>query len=142
MSLIADALRKTNPVSPQTPAPSSPRKPGWLGGLVLLGTAGIAASLISHSKHSLPPANSRTPSAPSKAVSTPRSNGLNLLRMAEGQWRLNGVIQGGKGESLALINGQVVEEGATIQGAKVVRVAQDQVDIDEGDGQIKTLKIR
>lgn len=84
--------------------------------------------------------------SPEKPVSTPpielnQPVGLNLLRAAENKWHLNGIIKGGEGRSLALINGQVVEEGDSIQGARVVRVAQGDVDLEQ-EGQVKNLKLR
>ncbi|MBI3615952.1 MAG: hypothetical protein HY211_05480 [Candidatus Omnitrophica bacterium] len=140
MSLIADALRKANisfPVSSPSPRPPKPVWTYLLAGLFGLGLILLAHSLIRFP--ALPPASasSQTSAAPSAF----QPIGLNLLRAAESQWRLNGIVRGGDGKPLALINGQVVAEGQPIQGAKVVRVASNEVDL-ETDGKIKTLKLR
>jgi hypothetical protein len=66
---------------------------------------------------------------------------MNLFRTADVQWRLNGIVRGGDGEALALINDQVVAEGGSVQGARLVRVAQDQVEM-ETEGKTFSLKLR
>jgi len=43
-------------------------------------------------------------------------------------WKINGILVG-QGKPTAIVNGQVVEEGDEIAGAKVVRVDPDQVEI-------------
>ena len=143
MSLIADALRKAGEPKPATLESPTP-KSRWPYSLLALGIAGILVVFaVNHSRPSPERTAASRESTTEPALSSQAKNtGLNLLRLAEGQWRLNGTVRGGNGESLALINGQVVEEGASIQGAKVVRVAQDQVDIEDGSGAVKTLKLR
>ena len=89
MSLIADALQKANVSSPVSPStPRSPR-PTWIyWGAGLLGLALILWVRSSSTTASTPP-----PTAAAPASSRP--TGLNLLRIAEGQWRLSGIVQGG-----------------------------------------------
>ena len=153
MSLIADALQKATTSPPASP-PSRPPRSVWVYLIVgFCGLALIAAtrSLIRASHPSAPTTQRlqvvRPPlaaaSPPTSRPSTPASPplGLNLLRAAESQWQLNGIVRGGEGRPLALINGDLVEEGSTVRGAKVIRVASDEVDL-ETDGKIRTLKLR
>ena len=143
MSLIADALKKAD-TSPAALPPSPKASPrGWIylgiGACAFLVTMGIRSAL--HPADSSPPRRSR-PAVTAANLETPAPRGLNLLRAAEGQWRLNGIVKGGPGKPLALINGQVVEEGGTIQGAQLVRVASDEVELSTETGQTRTLKLR
>ncbi len=139
MSLITDALKKANTQSLNSPSPRSSR-PIWL--YLVVGFSGFAVIVVARSL-SRPPGTSPSTPSPSEnlATSPHRPLGLNLLRAAESQWQLNGIVRGGEGKSLALINGQIVEEGQPLQGAKVIRVASDEVDL-EADGKIRTLKLR
>ena len=145
MSLIADALRKGGQGNLNPPPPPRPSRFGWFYGILLLGAIGLAVTALPRhrSQQSMATISTVQEKQTATAQAIPKqTTGLNLLRVAEGQWRLNGTIRGGQGESLALINGQVVAEGSTIQGAKVVRVAQDQVELESGNGQVTTLKLR
>ena len=139
MSLIADALQKANISSPDSPPPSprSPR-PTWI--YWTAGLFGLTLILWVRSSSQFS-SSSVTASTPTTAAASSQPTGLNLLRIAEGQWRLSGIVQGGNGKPLALLNGHVVEEGQPIQGSKVVRVASNEVDV-ETDGKIRTLKLR
>ncbi len=142
MSLIADALRKADaPVTAAPPSSPAPKK-SWsywgIGALALLVVLGVRIALRPSGRPSSnPPGSAAVP-----RVESPAPVGLNLLRSAEGQWRLNGIVQGGSGKSLALINGQVVEEGGSVSGAQVTRVASDQVELETENGQSRTLKFR
>ncbi len=145
MSLIADALRKTgsSPSSLTPVRPPSP-KPPWIYGFLLIVCAGVGIAFLGRTPKPAPQTASRPASMnPNKAAPALSSSpmGLNILRTAESQWRLNGTVRGGGGRALALINNQVVEEGGSIQGVKVVRVGQNQVDL-ESNGQAKTLKLK
>lgn len=144
MSLIADALRKAGVSSPLTPppAPGQPPKARWIYAAFGIGCVGLALTLWARLPRRSPSVEfsvARETSTPAPASSQPI--GLNLLRGAESQWRLNGIVKGGEGRSLALINGQVVEEGDPIRGARLIRVSQDQVDLEE-EGELKTLQLR
>ena len=144
MSLIADALRKTGQPGRFD---SLPPRPKWSYLVAFVGvTAVTLAVLVQKSKHHL---NSEGTSGQKRVTlltstaGSSRPASPNLLRIAEGQWRLNGIVRGGPGQSLAIINGKLVEEGSSIQGAKLVRVSENQVDLELGDdGQVKTLKLQ
>ncbi len=156
MSLIVDALQKSEGPTPIFPRHS--RKPRWIYAALMLGCAILALNLIQSPQRPLAPKKHATASSsthPATAFTLKSSGiripsvqipairkpvGLNLLLSAQSQWRLSGTIQG-NGKPLALINGQVIEEGSTIDGTKVVRVGQDEADL-ETDGQIKTIRLR
>lgn len=140
MSLIADALQKKIP-APAPPAPSrTPRslRPGRL--YVIAGVTGLALIGAARSLILQPSVPSRSrPAASSASGASPL--GLSRLNPADHSWQLTGIIRGGASKPLALINGEVVEEGHAIRGARVIRVASDEVDL-ETDGKIRTLKLR
>ena len=158
MSLISDALKKGGASPPQSPAlPPSPPKPRFKKGAAWFSAVLICAGVLllrqeSASRRALPPQPLPPPqgqpialqddSVPKPAPSQPQQRpGLNLLRTAENSWKLNGVLRGGDGQPLALINNQVVEQGAIVRGAKLVRVNDTSVELEE-DGQTRTLKLR
>lgn len=87
---------------------------------------------------SAPPADNPPPEESPPPV--PESTGVQLIMEAQGQWRLNGIVRGGDGKALALINGRLIEEGGVIEGARVVRVNRDEVEL-EKDGQRSTLTL-
>lgn len=68
------------------------------------------------------------------------STGVQLILEAQNQWRLNGIVRGTDGEALALINDRLIEKGGAIEGARVVRISRDEVDL-EKDGEISTLTL-
>ncbi len=143
MSLIADALRKAGPNTPLSPAPPPPKSP-WGTRALLIACSGLALLLwarlpIQQKPSPGPTSTSSLKTTPKPTLIASHPMGFNLLRSAQSQWRLNGIVQG-DGQAIALINGKVVEKGESIQGAKLVRIAQDEVDL-ETDGQIKTLKL-
>ena len=140
MSLISDALRKAESVSPARSAPpASPRFPTKavfaVGVGLLLAGAGWAAAKRSEGKPSFASA-----AAPTKTAARPLE-GFRLARQADSSLRLNGILRGNAGKQLALINNQVVPEGGTIQGERIVRVEPDRVDLEREDGTVNTLKL-
>ncbi len=140
MSLIADALQKAKS-SPSAPAPSPARSPRPVWIYLTVGFSGLVLILVTRSLIHPPPSSGPPSAANHPPASASAPLGLNLLRAADSHWQLNGVVRGGEGRSLALINGDLVEEGGTVHGAKVIRVASDEVDL-ETDGKIQTLKLR
>ena len=145
MSLIAEALRKAG----QTPELSLPNPPPprnnfrWMYGALLIG---CAAGVLALSLRWAPPGKvgslaAKAQEKTSSILQRPTS-GMSLLRIAESQWRLNGIVAGGPGKPLALINNKLVEEGGSVGNARVIRVAKDEVDLEESGGQVKTLKLR
>ena len=66
--------------------------------------------------------------------------GMDLFRAVASQWRLNGIIRGGTGKALALVNNELVQEGDSFHGARVVRISDDQVML-EANGQMQTLRL-
>ena len=148
MSLIADALRKAGhpPTIPLSVSPPS-KKPRWTSGVVLLGSVALVALFLGYlsagptRKVASTETESNTASLatePNPLATEPKD--MNVLHSAESQWRLNGIVRGGQGEPLAVINGQVLEEGSPVQGARIIRIAKDQVDL-ETEGQVKTLTL-
>lgn len=142
MSIILDALQKAGgthpPSSSSSPSPAVGRS--WIVGLgILMVGLGVVALFAGPRRN---PSNAPASLKPTTlaAQPAPRTEGLRLLRVAENQWRLNGIVQGGGGKSLALINGQVVEEGAQFQGARIARISQGEVEIEQ-EGQRSTLTL-
>ncbi len=139
MSLISDALRKTQP-PPEPPPPGN--KSRWIFGAIVMGAVGLVLTLVAYlpkTSSSLLPATAGISSA--KRTPSAHPAGLRLLRSARSGLSLNGIVRGSDGESLALINGQVVSEGTIIGGAKVVRVDRDYVELREGDN-VRTLTLQ
>jgi len=67
--------------------------------------------------------------------------GMEMFRAVEtSQWRLNGIIRGGAGKPLALVNNELVQEGDSFHGARVAKVSDDQVVLDT-NGQTQTLRL-
>lgn len=80
---------------------------------------------------------------PATAQSVPVADnkiGGELLRAMASQWRLNGIIRGGAGRPLALVNNELVQEGDSFHGARVAQIRDDQVLL-EADGQMQILRL-
>ena len=45
------------------------------------------------------------------------------------RWNLTGIMLGGPGESLAIINGRLVAEGDTFEGVLLVQIDPNQVEL-------------
>ncbi len=139
MSIIADALRKAETSPADSPSPPSP-KSFWAYRMLLLVCVGLVLAglgWVTQRSENRPAPATQIRSEPSPQ----KSAGLKLLRSAQGELALNGIVQGGRGKSLALINNQVVEEGDQIRGKRVVRVESDAVQLQEDSGRIRTLKL-
>ena len=140
MSLISDALRKADPSGETSPASLSSRSL-WISRIFL--TVSIVAVLAvlgvvtktREQAHSRPEAVNSVPSV------VPSSMGSTLLRQADSGLNLEGIIRGGNGKSLALINNRILEEGDAIQGSRIVRVDEKQVHVEEKNGTIRMLKL-
>ena len=137
MSLIADALRKSESPTGLTP---SPRQPRWLLSAVLMGGVGLVLLVFAYLPKGSPSVLPPTAGIKTTLGSSTQHVASPLLRSAINSWRLNGVVRGGSGKSLALISGQVVSEGEQINGIKVVRVTSNQVDLLEGN-RVRTLTL-
>ncbi len=138
MSLIADALRKIELPSSGAPPPQPPRNL-WLYRSIMAGS--IVAVLAALALISKRPAIPSTPDTQkTMAVSTPKGLGMNLLRAAQGGLHLDGIVQGGDGKALAIINNQIYEEGSTIRGLRIVRVDSNQVQVEQ-EGKERILKL-
>lgn len=142
MSLIADALRKAESSPDPEPEPPEPsRKSLWPYRAVLVGLAVMVLVGLGVLKRStsdtLPPTAGVTAGTASK---TPQPLGIQLLRQAEGNLSLSGIVRGGEGKSLAVINGRVWQEGDTVGATKLVRVEPDWVEVEE-NGEVRTLKL-
>jgi len=138
MSLIADALRKAESSSGQTPTPPSPKflwgyralLAGCVG-LVLLGLGIIARR----------PASAPLPPTAGQTAREEKPRGLDLLRGAHREMSLNGNVRGGDGKALALLNNQLVEEGSTVEGVKLVKVGANAVELQDEAGRTRTLRL-
>ena len=155
MSLIVEALQKTETPTPVRQRPQ--KKPWWVTAALSAGCAIVLWNLgheisarwlaWTPSRSALQPSTENAvPETPSTVLSLTNilkvaipTFGQNMLRSAESTWHLNGVIQG-DGKPLALINGKVVEEGTSVGGAKVVRISENEVDL-ETDGRRRTLRL-
>ena len=169
MSLIADALKKAdppleNPPQAELPSPEpSPRPYGiYRGvlivcvGLVLLGIAQVtrrppASPAVRSASQIVRTASPAVQSAP--AVTLPKGSppafpelskapGIQLFRTAQAGLALSGTILDNNGESLALINNQVLKEGDRIQDMRVVKVNTDSVELQDQEGRTKTLGLK
>ncbi len=146
MSLIADALKKVGSNPSRRPSPT----PRWAYGLLFLGFVVLTFILSTNPQQQKIQPNKKSPGSYAKkqrtAVSSAsdfkqqQSGGINLLRAANAQWRLNGIVHGGSGKPVALINNSLVEAGDTFRGARIVRVTEDQVEFETG-GKIKTIRM-
>ncbi len=167
MSLISEALAKANSAPPASPSPPSPKRGRWALGIFLLAGAGLLWILGrpfsspetpkipttapgEPETGGSPPFKAEEPTpeeAPAPALETesastnPLPTALPAVPRVGGRWRLDGILREEGGTTLALINGEVMEEGSTIQGAKVIRIARDGVEL-ESDGEIQTLTLR
>lgn len=139
MSLIADALRKAESTSPASPPPPSPSSL-WVYRALLLGcVAVVLAGLgVVAQKKTRQPAHVQS-AAPAVAAQQ-KPAGLQLLRTAQRDLDLNGIVRGGSGKPLALINDEIVEEGGRVRGARLVQIDPDAVQLEE-NGKIRTLKL-
>ncbi len=142
MSLIADALKKAEGSSTNPPPPPSPSRPLWLYRAALLGSVGLVLGGLAWVAQR-PPVPAKTAPAPA-AQMEPRpakNSGMQLLRTARGEMALNGTVRGGNGQSLALINNQIVQPGDQVGGMKVVQVNPDSVQLQDQSGKTKTLTL-
>ena len=142
MSLITDALQKaqSTPSSPTMRVPSHRPTPWGLAAL-LIGLGGAALWFWPHHAGHAPSA--ATPAhAPAIAPRATRPGTMpqpimNMFPIGPTasalSWKVDGGIVG-MGAPTAIINGQVVEEGQQVRGAKVVSVNTDRVQIlDNGE---------
>ena len=142
MSLIADALRIAESASPAGPTPPSPNSL-WIYRALLLGCVAVVLAGLGSVAKRRTPASAQKPAAVTAAASAPaaqKSSGLNLLRTAQGGLNLSGTVRGGNGKPLALINNELVEEGGSVRGARLVRVDENAVELEQ-DGRTRTLTL-
>lgn len=141
MSLIADALKKaqqkswsSNRSSQSTPPPN---KPWWVLGIAFV----FVGAFVYWAWPTQMPRSKWTPSAPKNyitpssassqkpqpilAVTTP----IGIPPLVNLSWKVDGVIVGGAGRPAAIINGEFVEEGSEVSGAKLVRVNTNEVEL-------------
>ena len=80
------------------------------------------------------------PATASPAPALDNKIGSEMLQAMTGQWRLNGIIRGGAGKPLAMVNNELVQEGDLFHGARVARISDDQV-VMEADGHTQSLRL-
>lgn len=148
MSLIADALKRAelsleNPPAAPPPSPKpSPRPYGLYRGALLLCVGLVLVGIAQVTRR--PPA----PTAALPKVSAPvlpepsKESGIQLFRAAQAGLVLSGTLLDSNGESLALINNQVLREGDQIRSMRVVKVNTDSVELKDQDGRTKTLGLK
>jgi len=141
MSVILEALRKTEglpSLSPPPPDPGYNRIVRWICAALAVGCFGLALSGLA--KISVPKDSPEVEEAVSP-VTTAAPAVPDPEPAAETPWRLDGVLHEGGGKAVALINGRLVEEGSTFEGARVVRVGSDRVELEQ-DGETKSLNLQ
>ena len=140
MSLISDALRKADSSGGTSPSSPSSRSL-WIYRILLASSVLVVlAALGMVTKASKRQGLSRTEAANSSQAAAPTLMGSTLLRQAESGLNLEGIVRGGNGKSLALINNRILEEGDAIQGSRIVQVRDNEVHVEE-KGTIRTLKL-
>ncbi len=146
MSLITDALQKAQsaPSSPTMRVPSSRRPTPWGLVVLLIGLGGATLAFWPHQTGQAPlaAASANRSHAPAPAARATRPGTMpqpimNMLPIGPTasalSWKVDGVIVG-MGTPTAIINGQLVEEGQQVRGAKVVSVNTDRVQLlDNGE---------
>lgn len=161
MSLIADALKKAeispeneNPPAAPPPSPEpSPRPYGLYRGLLIVCVGLVLVGITQVTRRPASPAV-RTAAQPApaaaltKKTSPPalpapsKAQGIQLFQTAQAGLVLSGTLLDSNGESLALINNQVLREGDQIRGMRVVKVNTDSVELQDQDGKTKTLGLK
>ncbi len=143
MSMITEALKKAEATSETSgapvdlpPSPSSP--PLWIYRAALVGCVAVVLLGIAHFTHR-PEIRAAVPAQIAKVAASPPVQ--RLLKLAQANMVLNGIIQGQDGRSLALIDHEVVQEGDPIRGMRVVRINPRSVEIQDGAGKTKTLQL-
>lgn len=155
MSLIADALKKADSPSENPPqaSPSSPEPPprpyGLTRGLLILCVGLVLVGIAQVTRRPTSPAIRTAPAAvvaktsPTTALPVASQKpGIQLFQAAQAGLALSGTILDSNGESLALINNQVLKEGDQIRGMRVVKVNTDSVELQDQDGRTKTLGLK
>ena len=148
MSLISEALKKADNNRTETlgesPVPEPASRSLWVYRAVLLGSialvlAGLAVVTHRPSRMLPPTAGAASFVIPETPPPSALDQGLQLLRKSQG---LSGIISGGEGERLALIDNQVVQKGDRVRGMTVAQVNPDSVELQEDNGgKTKTLKL-
>ncbi len=141
MSLISDALRKADSSGGNPPPSSLSSRSLWIYRILLVGSVLVvltALGVVTKVPKGLSP--SRSEAVKPLRPTSPKPLGSLLLRQAEGGPHLEGIVRGGNGNSLALINNRILKEGDAIQGSRIVRVENDHVQVEE-NGAIRTLKL-
>lgn len=163
MSLIADALKKVELPSedrphaePQPPPPEpSPRPDGLYRGLLIVGVGLVLLGIARVTSHpAAPGVKAAAPAArpapvavlpktsPTAPPESAKASGIQIFQVAQAGLVLSGTILDNNGESLALINNEVLREGDQIRNMRVVKVNTDSVDLKDQDGRTKTLGLK
>ena len=138
MSLITDALQKAQSphASPTMRVPSAPHQSTrWGLAMLLIVLGGTALAFWPHHAGHAPTAIAPTPAPGAARATRPGTMPQPIMNMfpvgptaSALSWKVDGVIVG-MGKPTAVINGQVVEEGQQVRGAKVVSVNTDRVQL-------------
>lgn len=141
MSLIADALRKTETPAGPSPSKQPPQQRSlWKFRLLLLALTGgvwIGLSVLTQ-QNTLPPTGQEPPSSagmrPSAFYSTgtQRTPLIASLLPARGA-ELRGILYGEDGDSLAIIGNKIVAKGDLFGEARVTRISPTEVELTKGE---------
>jgi type II secretory pathway component PulC len=96
--------------------------------------------LAERQKKELPAIKTRPPAvvmpvAPSPVVLPAKAVPVEVKKVRP-ELTLNGVVVS-PGQSYALINNKIIEQGETIEGLKVIRISNDNVELQDGDTTFK-----
>ena len=137
MSLIVDALRKAESKATLAQPNRAGSRSLWIYRLLFLGSIGLvvlsSGLLIRQLKLRSPIPSQRTLPVKDAVTANPAPPSVlsNALFPAKHPLRLTGVLLSADGERLAIINRQVLGEGETVQGTKLVRINEDSVELDQ-----------
>lgn len=159
MSLVADALKKAE-ASPEYGRKDGPvpKSYAWVYLLVLAGCAslvllGIAqvrrqpetpippepAPAVQEAPAPLPVLDASIPTPP---LEIPMPEPSVPIPPMDPPVALNGILLSGDGRPLAVINQEVLQPGDRVRGMRVVQVNTDSVELQDKNGEMKTLKLR
>ena len=165
MSIILEALKKASvnkaPVAENTPSPAAEKYEAHDGNFNLSKTMFMGASAIvivglvaflthpqngaqngtAGEKKVIAAEGYSTVPAPAAAKQEPNSISTFMTKLSNPHLALSGIVYG-SGKPAAIIENKILEEGASIRGAKIVKIHNNNVEmLDEVTGQNFVLKL-